>query len=134
MKPPDRYAVDNERKVVVPKLQSRQELDVKKASAVSIPKKDHDIDMTSMDLDFLPPPPPPPFFLSEEVNAKPTVPVEVTTSRHRSKGLNTSSVEVFTVAWLQQHTNSFSPENLIGEGMLGSVYRAELPGGKVRFL
>ncbi|XP_041027203.1 protein STRUBBELIG-RECEPTOR FAMILY 3-like isoform X2 [Juglans microcarpa x Juglans regia] len=131
VKPPDRYAVDNERKVVVPKLQSRQELDVKKASAVSIPKKDHDIDMSSMDLDFLPPPPPPPFFLSEEVNAKPTVPVEVTTSRHRSKGLNTSSVEVFTVAWLQQHTNSFSPENFIGEGMLGSVYRAELPGGKL---
>ncbi|KAG6639717.1 protein STRUBBELIG-RECEPTOR FAMILY 3-like isoform X1 [Carya illinoinensis] len=131
VQPPDRYAVDNERKVVVPKLQSRQELDVKKASAVSIPKNDHDIDMTSMDLDFLPPPPPPPFFLSEEVNAKPMVSVEVTTSRHRSKGLNTSSVEVFTVAWLQQHTNSFSPENFIGEGMLGSVYRAELPGGKL---
>lgn len=134
MKPPDRYAVDNERKIVISKLQSERELNVKKASAVSIPKKDHEIDMTSMDLDFLPPPPPPPFFLSEEVNAKPVVPLEVTTSRHWSKGLYTSSVEVFTIAWLRQHTNSFSQENFIGEGMLGSIYRAEPPGGKVRFL
>jgi hypothetical protein len=39
----------------------------------------------------------------------------------------------FTIASLQQYTNSFSQENLIGGGMLGTVYRAELPDGKVRF-
>jgi hypothetical protein len=40
---------------------------------------------------------------------------------------------MYTVASLQQYTNSFSQENLIGEGTLGSVYRAELPDGKVVF-
>jgi len=37
----------------------------------------------------------------------------------------------FAIASLQQYTNSFSQENLIGGGMLGNVYRAELPNGKV---
>ncbi|PPD85727.1 hypothetical protein GOBAR_DD17332 [Gossypium barbadense] len=37
----------------------------------------------------------------------------------------------FTIAALQQYTNSFSQENLLGGGMLGSVYRAELPDGKL---
>ncbi|KZV37144.1 protein STRUBBELIG-receptor FAMILY 3, partial [Dorcoceras hygrometricum] len=37
----------------------------------------------------------------------------------------------FTVASLQQYTNSFAPESFIGEGTLGSVYRAQLPDGKV---
>lgn len=37
----------------------------------------------------------------------------------------------YTVAALQQYTNSFGHENLIGEGSLGRVYRAELPDGKL---
>ncbi|KAH9289019.1 hypothetical protein KI387_033136, partial [Taxus chinensis] len=37
----------------------------------------------------------------------------------------------YTVATLQQSTNSFGQENLIGEGSLGRVYRAELPDGKL---
>lgn len=37
----------------------------------------------------------------------------------------------YTVAALQTATNSFSQENLIGEGSLGRVYRAEFPNGKV---
>jgi len=45
----------------------------------------------------------------------------------------TNSIKVYTVASLQQYTNSFSLENYIGEGMLGPVYRAELPDGKVMF-
>jgi hypothetical protein len=40
----------------------------------------------------------------------------------------------YTVAALQQYTNSFGHENLIGEGSLGRVYRAELPDGKVGLL
>ncbi|CAH9114297.1 unnamed protein product [Cuscuta epithymum] len=36
----------------------------------------------------------------------------------------------YTVAALQSATNSFSQENLIGEGSLGRVYRAEFPYGK----
>ncbi|GAB2301154.1 hypothetical protein Dimus_035187 [Dionaea muscipula] len=35
----------------------------------------------------------------------------------------------FTVASLQEYTHSFSQENLVGEGILGSIYRAELPDG-----
>ena len=30
-------------------------------------------------------------------------------------------------------TNSFSQENIIGEGALGRVYKAEFPNGKVQF-
>ncbi|CAJ1936378.1 unnamed protein product [Sphenostylis stenocarpa] len=42
----------------------------------------------------------------------------------------TNFIQVYTVSSLQQYTNSFSQENYIGEGMLGPVYRAELPDGK----
>ncbi|GAB4825001.1 hypothetical protein Ancab_007874 [Ancistrocladus abbreviatus] len=42
-----------------------------------------------------------------------------------------TSVRSFTIASLQQYTSSFSQDNLIGSGMLGSVYRAELPDGKL---
>ncbi|GFQ02876.1 protein strubbelig-receptor family 8, partial [Phtheirospermum japonicum] len=37
----------------------------------------------------------------------------------------------FSVAALQTGTNSFSQENLVGEGSLGRVYRAEFPNGKI---
>ncbi|XP_051150218.1 protein STRUBBELIG-RECEPTOR FAMILY 2 [Andrographis paniculata] len=39
--------------------------------------------------------------------------------------------KIYTVAELQIATNSFSEEHLIGEGSLGSVYRAEFPDGTV---
>ncbi|KAK6154628.1 hypothetical protein DH2020_008876 [Rehmannia glutinosa] len=37
----------------------------------------------------------------------------------------------YTVAALQTATNSFSQENLVGEGSLGRVYKAEFPNGKI---
>lgn len=37
----------------------------------------------------------------------------------------------YTVATLQTATNSFSQDNIIGEGSLGRVYKAEFPNGKV---
>ncbi|KAK4386721.1 protein STRUBBELIG-RECEPTOR FAMILY 8 [Sesamum angolense] len=40
----------------------------------------------------------------------------------------------YTVAALQTATNSFSQENLIGEGSLGRVYRADFPNGKIMAL
>ncbi|TKY59324.1 STRUBBELIG-RECEPTOR FAMILY 3 [Spatholobus suberectus] len=43
----------------------------------------------------------------------------------------TNSIKVFTVASLQQYTNSFSQENYIGEGTLGPVYKGKLPDGKL---
>ncbi|KAJ4915468.1 Protein STRUBBELIG [Raphanus sativus] len=50
---------------------------------------------------------------------------------HFPPGLNSSSsATVFTVASLQQYTNGFSEEHIIGEGSLGNVYRAVFPHGK----
>lgn len=40
----------------------------------------------------------------------------------------------YTVAALQTATNSFSQENLVGEGSLGRVYKAEFSNGKVTSL
>uniref|UniRef100_A0A9I9CRH1 Protein kinase domain-containing protein n=1 Tax=Cucumis melo TaxID=3656 RepID=A0A9I9CRH1_CUCME len=80
--------------------------------------------------DFPPPPPPPPFpLLSTQEIAKPIVAAEVPSKVPRK--LKTSSLKVFTIASLQQYTNSFSEDNLLGRGMLGSVYSAELPSGRL---
>ncbi|PHU12296.1 Protein STRUBBELIG-RECEPTOR FAMILY 3 [Capsicum chinense] len=48
-----------------------------------------------------------------------------------TRPLPLTSVKSYTIASLQQYTNSFSQDNLIGSGMLGTVYRAELPNGKL---
>ena len=40
-------------------------------------------------------------------------------------------VTSFSVASLQQYTNSFDEDNLIRDGTWGKVYLAELPNGKV---
>ncbi|KAK6149203.1 hypothetical protein DH2020_016728 [Rehmannia glutinosa] len=48
-----------------------------------------------------------------------------------TKTKTTIGAKVYTVAELQIATNSFSEENLIGEGSLGSVYRAEFPDGTI---
>lgn len=40
--------------------------------------------------------------------------------------------KLYTLAELQSATNSFSEENLLGEGSLGSVYKAEFPDGQVQ--
>lgn len=76
--------------------------------------------------------PPLPLPLVEKVTVKPLAPAEVTRRSSPSTNAISSSVSVFTIASLQQYTNSFSEGNFIGEGLLGSVYKAELPGGKVQ--
>ncbi|KAH9748528.1 protein STRUBBELIG [Citrus sinensis] len=75
--------------------------------------------------------PPLPLPLVEKVTVKPLAPAEVTRRSSPSTNVISSSVSVFTIASLQQYTNSFSEGNFIGEGLLGSVYKAELPGGKL---
>ena len=45
----------------------------------------------------------------------------------------TGRTKVYSVAEIQLVTNSFSEDNLLGEGSLGPVYRAEFPDSKVRF-
>uniref|UniRef100_M4ESE9 Uncharacterized protein n=1 Tax=Brassica campestris TaxID=3711 RepID=M4ESE9_BRACM len=55
----------------------------------------------------------------------------IKSSPFQPPGLNTSSsATVFAVASLQQYTNSFSEEHIIGEGSLGNVYKAVFPHGK----
>lgn len=39
--------------------------------------------------------------------------------------------KIYSVAELQAATDSFSEPNLLGEGSLGSVYKAEFPGGQI---
>ncbi|XP_016436490.2 protein STRUBBELIG-RECEPTOR FAMILY 3-like isoform X1 [Nicotiana tabacum] len=95
-------------------------------STTSYTDDDLDSEMESTVSDILPPPPPP--FLSalsaERMVVNPILP-PITSDRHAKKNVN--SAEFFTIASLQQYTNSFSQDNLIGGGMLGTVYRAESP-------
>lgn len=122
----------------------KEELNVDKMSAV--PKaKDHEIDMAGFDFDSmlppLPPPPPPPSLPPsprappplpfEDVKVNPVVPSEFIPVNPSSRPLPPTTVRSYSIASLQQYTNSFSQENLIGGGMLGNVYTAQLPNGKV---
>ncbi|XP_060192719.1 protein STRUBBELIG-RECEPTOR FAMILY 1-like isoform X3 [Lycium barbarum] len=83
-------------------------------STISNTDDDLDSEMESMISDILPPPPPP--FLQA---------LSATSVTHAKKNVN--SAELFTIASLQQYTHSFSQDNLIGGGILGTVYRAESP-------
>lgn len=131
----------------ISKPQNAEAVHVQDAS--TLPKEDHKIDMSTFDMICLPPPPlpprapsspppppppplPPP--IEEKLVLQPMSSTQVSTTRPSSKTPRpVTSVKFFTIATLQQYTNSFSQENLIGEGMLGTVYRAQLPDGKVYF-
>ncbi|KAK4399093.1 protein STRUBBELIG-RECEPTOR FAMILY 1 [Sesamum angolense] len=91
--------------------------------------KDHRIDMMgSRDTDLPPGHLPFPLLPAERIVADPTF-TPLTARENASKIVESS--KYFTIASLQQYTNSFSQENLIGRGVLGTVYRAQLPDGKV---
>ncbi|KAK7336629.1 hypothetical protein VNO77_17175 [Canavalia gladiata] len=47
------------------------------------------------------------------------------------RGRSAGRTKIYTVAELQLATNCFSEGNLLGEGSLGAVYRAEFPDGKI---
>ncbi|KAK1568645.1 hypothetical protein Q3G72_027063 [Acer saccharum] len=118
-----------------------QERNTQRTSAV--PRRDsHEIDINPLDMVAMPPPPPPPMSSPPptppppppQIPSPPPVPIlptEVTTMKPSTKTKPLTSARSFTIASLQQYTNSFSQDNLIGAGMLGTVYRAELPDGKL---
>lgn len=121
----DKEAKTKERVKGASKLQSGAERSVGSESK----HESHEIDMNDNAMDLLNPSSIPHI---KRVIAKATEPAEASLKNASSKSNGPlTSVKQFTVASLQQHTNNFSQENLIGTGMLGSVYRAELPGGKV---
>ena len=136
MKAVDGYGLESGGMGVSLKLQEEQFLDVTTMPASSRPKKNHEINIGGADVKSMslrPPLPPPLIPPVEEVSVSPIMPVEVNGGGHSSRGQDSCSLTVsaFTIASLQQYTNSFAEENFIGEGMLGGVYRAELPDGKV---
>ncbi|KAM0064724.1 putative protein kinase RLK-Pelle-LRR-V family [Helianthus debilis subsp. tardiflorus] len=75
-----------------------------------------------------PPPPFPPQLLTGERTVVNPEPFQTT---DQNISINIDSPRSFSISSLQQYTNSFSQENLIGRGMLGTVYRAQLPNGKL---
>jgi hypothetical protein len=99
-------------------------------------RKEHIINLDRTDSELFaaappPPPPPPPLPPAQKVIVNPIVPPE----KRYSPPPRTStpnSATPFSVASLQQYTNSFREQNVIRESRLGKVYLAELPEGKVR--
>ncbi|CAH9116544.1 unnamed protein product, partial [Cuscuta europaea] len=87
-----------------------------------IPRGSHETTMSIYDNDGIPPPPPPPIPqpLKEVTGAQQTI----------VKHSMTQLPPLYSVADLQQYTNSFSEDNVIGEGTLGKVFKAELPDGR----
>ncbi|XP_062096421.1 protein STRUBBELIG-RECEPTOR FAMILY 3-like [Humulus lupulus] len=130
--PQERGRVDTGRMGLPPKLQPQDErfMNLKRNVQSSRDLRDNEIDMTDTDDDILLPPPPPPFSV-ENSGVIPGVPTTVTTVERPLQSQHLNSVRVFTVASLQQYTTSFSQENFLGSGILGSVYKAELPDGKL---
>ncbi|XP_056696155.1 protein STRUBBELIG-RECEPTOR FAMILY 2 isoform X2 [Spinacia oleracea] len=51
--------------------------------------------------------------------------------RGSTKGKVPTNAKLYTVSELQLATNNFSEENFLGEGSLGSVYKAKFPDGKI---
>ncbi|KAK9056326.1 hypothetical protein SSX86_027416 [Deinandra increscens subsp. villosa] len=101
----------------------------KKVETIPKSKEDHVIDMTKVNASSFPtgslPIQPSP---REGIVVKPTT-VPPTNSHRTLRTLN--SAKFFSIASLQEYTNSFSQENLVGSGMLATVYKAELPNGKL---
>ncbi|KAK3134278.1 hypothetical protein QOZ80_6AG0547180 [Eleusine coracana subsp. coracana] len=118
----------------------RGELNSATAAAAALPKKspenqkEHIINFDRRDSDAFavspPPPPPPPQPPIERVVVNPMVPPEKKSSPPPRTSTPTSATP-FSVASLQQYTNSFREENLIRESRHGKVYLAELPDGKL---
>lgn len=134
---------------------SRQNEPIKKSSrqASVEPNQEHKIDMTvtaqkedlekqkkfaidRVDSGILtmpppPPPPPPPPRRVEKIIANPITPAKSTATKPLIASNAPSGATSYSVASLQQYTNSFQEENLIKDGRLGKVYLGECADGKL---
>ncbi|XP_028202593.1 protein STRUBBELIG-RECEPTOR FAMILY 3-like isoform X3 [Glycine soja] len=125
-----KFEVPNRSTDFIPKVQEEQDIYVKVVSATSEGNNGRESINTGGGSKLSSLQPPPQHFLptspGEKVIINPAITTQVT-----KRQVMSNSIRVYTVALLQQYTNSFSQENCIGEGTLGPVYRAELPGGKL---
>lgn len=101
-------------------------------------KQDSDTSMSDISSMMPPPPPPPPPPAPPPPPRFPEVIVmpkslsnDATEHPVTRTPIPSTSVRSFSVASLQEYTNSFSQDNLIASGIFGSVYRADLPDGKL---
>ncbi|KAG0483877.1 hypothetical protein HPP92_011961 [Vanilla planifolia] len=78
-----------------------------------------------------PPSPPPPAPPVERVIVNHVVPPERTSSTPSVTISTLSRIASYSIASLQQYTESFREENIIAEGRLGKVYFGEQPDGKL---
>ncbi|XP_027338413.1 protein STRUBBELIG-RECEPTOR FAMILY 3-like [Abrus precatorius] len=126
-----KYEVPNRKTNLIPKVQDAQDIHMKAVSATTSEYNDGRESINTGGGSKLPSLQPPPqhslpTIPGEKVIVNPAITIKVTERQDM-----TNSIKVYTIASLQQYTNSFSQENCIGEGTLGPVYRAELPDGKL---
>ncbi|KAH1248017.1 Protein STRUBBELIG-RECEPTOR FAMILY 3 [Glycine max] len=114
-KPKEGHHAESRRTWVNPNPQGEQEKDVHRMETIPKPRQ-HEIDMNTLEVIVEP------ASSSRGTNVNPPI---------RSSVPPPTFAKFFAIASLQQYTNSFSEENLIGGGMLGNVYRAELPNGQL---
>ncbi|KAG1347142.1 putative protein STRUBBELIG-RECEPTOR FAMILY 3-like [Cocos nucifera] len=89
-------------------------------------QKEHVIEMEGTSILVMPPPP------VEKVIVNPIAPAEnIARSPPPEQICPPTSAISFSVASLQQYTDSFTEESLIRDSRLGKVYLAELPDGKL---
>ncbi|XP_072957991.1 protein STRUBBELIG-RECEPTOR FAMILY 3 isoform X1 [Typha angustifolia] len=118
---------NNEASSVAEELSEKQECEsVSAPDQASKKEKQHVIDVGGTGVFVMPPPP------VERVIVNPIIPSENIRTNHSPEKINSpTSVASFSVASLQQYTNSFREENMIRDGRVGKVFLAELPDGEL---
>lgn len=101
---------------------------------VTMEQKEHVIDMEKKDnfVDEQLHPPQSAVLRTEKVTVHPSVRTRKGRVPSAGKLDLTTTVKSFSIASLQQYTNSFNEENLIRDSRFGKVYLAELPDGEVQ--
>ncbi|XP_066391025.1 protein STRUBBELIG-RECEPTOR FAMILY 3-like isoform X4 [Miscanthus floridulus] len=119
-----------------PSRRDGQNLDSSMAAVpgvVTMNKKEHVIDMEKVD-NFVEDqlhPPQPIAPRTEKVIVKSSVRTRKGRVPSVEKVESTTTVKSFSIASLQQYTNSFSEENIIRDSWFGKVYLAKLPDGEL---